>query len=195
MTVPLIKLSRPFVFATASEARRKILADLGIKFIPDAIEIDESPLPRESVSNYVKRLAREKAAAAIPPSLDAIIATVDTAIGIDEKIIGKPMDEADARSILRQLSGRTHEVASAIAIRDVKDATINVNLTRTEVDFVDLSDSIVDWYISSGEWKARAGAYAIQGKGAALVREVRGCHTNVIGLSVPSFLKMMAPYI
>lgn len=194
MNQPLIKLSRQLVFASASEARRKILADLGIKFIPDAVEIDESPLPRESVSNYVKRLAREKAAAAIPPSLDAIIATVDTAIGLDEKIIGKPQDEADARSILRQLSGRTHVVASAIAIRDVKEASVNVDLTRTEVDFIDFSDSIVDWYISSGEWKARAGAYAIQGKGAALVREVRGCFTNVIGISVPAFLKILAPY-
>lgn len=190
----LIKLNRPLVFASASEARRRILSDLGIKFIPDAVEIDESPRSGESVSNYVKRLAGEKAAAAVPPSLDAIIATVDTAIGLGEKIIGKPQNEDDARSILRQLSGRTHVVASAIAIRDVKEASTNVDLTKTEVDFIALDDHIIDWYISSGEWKGRAGAYAIQGKGAALVREVRGCHTNVIGLSVPSFLKMLAPY-
>ena len=187
----IIDFKRPLVLASASEARRALLSGAGLKFIPDAVDIDETPLPGEAVTDYVSRLAEMKANASVPPALDAVIIAVDTAIGLEEKIIGKPRDESHAREILRELSGKTHEVASAIAVRDLMSASIDVEITRTEVTFDALDVRMIDWYMSTGEWRGRAGAYAIQGKGASLVSNVRGCFTNVIGLSMPTLLRML----
>lgn len=187
----IISFTRPLILATASEARRKLVADAGLEFNSIAVDIDESPLPGEGVGAYVERLARAKAEAVVPPSLDAIIVTVDTAIGLGSEIIGKPRDESHARQIIGVLSGKTHEVESAIALRDVREATVKTELTITEVRFWDLSDEAIDWYIGTGEWKGRAGGYAIQGKGASLIESVRGCFTNVIGISMPSLLAML----
>ena len=192
MTKSIIKLNRPLVLATASPARRKLVSDLGINHIIDTVDIDESPNDGEKVIDYVRRLASDKVHAAIPPSLDAIIVTVDTAIGIDGTIIGKPKNEDHARKILQQLSGRDHEVLSAIAVRDMKGETVDIEVTHTIVEFIKLTDDMIDWYISTNEWQNRAGAYAIQGKGMSLVKEVRGCLTNVIGISIPSFLRMLS---
>jgi len=187
----IIKFNRPFILATASEARRKLVSDLGFSVIFDSVDIDERTVPDETINDYVRRLAKEKADACVPSSLDAVIVAVDTAIGLGKTIIGKPRDEKHAKEILELLSGRTHEVVSAIAVRDVKEATIEIESTRTEIRCDDLSDVAINWYLATGEWKGRAGAYAIQGKGAALVKEVQGCFTNVIGLSIPTLLRML----
>lgn len=187
----IINFHRPIVLATASEARKKLVADIGLNFSHFTVDVDESPLEGEPVGAYVERLARLKAEAANPSSLDAVIVTVDTAIDLNGKIIGKPKDADHARDILKALSGRTHDVASAIALRDIKNASIDTTITRTEVEFVNLTDQAIEWYIDTMEWKNRAGAYAIQGKGASLVSEIRGCFTNVIGISIPAFLGML----
>lgn len=190
--MPIIDFKRPLVLATASKARRELVAATGVDFIPDVVDIDESVLPGEEVGDYVTRLARAKAEAVIPPSLDAVIIAVDTAIGIDDVVIGKPRDERRARGIITKLSGCWHEVVSAVAMRDILACSIELEVTRTGVRFAELTKQMIDWYIESGEWQGRAGAYAIQGKGASLVAEVRGCFTNVIGISIPMFLKMIA---
>jgi septum formation protein len=187
----ILNLKRSLVLATASEARRRLVADAGLNFTTAVVDIDEGVLPGEEVSAYVERLARAKAEAVVPPSLDAVIVTVDTAIGLGSEIIGKPRDESHARQIIGVLSGKTHVVASAIALRDVREATVKAELTVTEVRFWDLSGQAIDWYIGSGEWKGRAGAYAIQGKGASLVESVNGCFTNIIGISMPSLFGML----
>lgn len=187
----MIGTTRPIVLATASSARRKLVFDLGLKFFTDVVDIDETPKPHEDVKEYVKRLSLEKANKVIPPSLDAIIVTVDTAICSDGMIIGKPRDELHAREILNLLSDRSHNVMSCIAIRDVSNASIETEITDTIVKFQKLSPEMIGWYISTNEWKGRAGAYAIQDKGACLVEEVHGCFTNVIGISIPTFLKML----
>jgi len=188
----IIDMKRPLILATASEARRRLVADAGLDFSHTTVDIDEAPLPGEEVGAYVERLARAKAEAVVPPSLDAVIVTVDTAIGLGSEIIGKPKDEAHARQIIRVLSGRAHEVASAIALRDVREASLKTELTFTEVRFWELSEEAIEWYIETGEWKGRAGAYAIQGKGASLVESVKGCFTNVIGISMPSLFGMLS---
>lgn len=179
------------MLASASPARRELLRDTGLEFTTQVVEIDESVKDGEEVGGYCERLAREKAKAAAPPSKDAVIVAVDTAIGFHGEVIGKPSDEGNAREILKRLSGRSHEVASGIAVRDVLKATIDTSVVRTEVVFSPLTDAMIEWYISTGEWRARAGAYAIQGKGSALIERVGGCFTNVIGLSIPTLLKML----
>lgn len=189
-----ITLKKMLVLATASEARRKLITDLGIDPILESVEIDESALAGEGLHDYVRRLATSKASAVIPPSTESIIISVDTAIGIEDTIIGKPSDEGHAVKILKTLSGKTHEVLSSIALRDVERNTIEVETTRTKVRFNILSDSMIRWYVSTGECKNRAGAYAIQGKGMSLVESVDGCLTNVIGISIPSLLRMLLRY-
>jgi nucleoside triphosphate pyrophosphatase len=187
----IIEFRRPLVLASASPARRELLADTGLTFTTQVVAIDESVRPGEEVGAYVERLARAKAEVAVPPSLDAVIVAVDTAIGIEGEVIGKASDAIHARTILLRLAGRTHEVASGIAVRDILTATIESRVVRTEVDFAALTEAMIEWYIGTGEWRDRAGAYAIQGKGAALVAAVRGCFTNVIGLSIPALLEML----
>ena len=187
------KLSRPLILATASEARRKLISDLGIKFIMDTVEIDESPLKDEKIRDYVERLAKEKADKVVPPSLDSLIITVDTAIGINDNIIGKPKDRKDAERIIKILSGNTHSVFSSIALRDMKTQFVETKTTETKVEFIEISEEIINWYLSTGEWNNRAGAYAIQGKGMSLVKRIDGCLTNVIGISIPSFLELLSP--
>jgi septum formation protein len=187
----IIEFTRPIVLASASPARRELLGDTGLKFATQAVSIDESVNEGEKVGPYCERLARAKAEAAVLPSADAVIIGVDTAIGLDSAVIGKPSDARHAREILKKLAGRTHDVASAIAVRDDLKKRIETSVVTTEVKFISLTDAMIDWYLSTGEWKGRAGAYAIQGKGAALIAEVKGCFTNVIGLSIPALLKML----
>ena len=188
----IIAFTRPLVLATASEARRALVDATGIPHTTQIVQIEEAPLSCEPVTSYVERLARTKAAAAEASAPNAVIVAVDTAIGFNNSIIGKPRDKDHAREILEKLSGKTHKVVSAIAVRDLLTAKCDVEITSTEVDFALLSASTITWYLESGEWGNRAGAYAIQGKGAALISSVRGCFTNVIGISIPVFLKMLS---
>lgn len=187
----LIALQRPLVLATASPARRQLLADAGIACLYDAVTIDERPHAGEAADTYVERLAREKADAVVPPALDALVVTVDTAVAFDGEIIGKPRDRAHARAILMRLGGRDHAVVTAIALRDVAEQSVRTAVTRTGVRFQPLTDAMLDWYLDTGEWEGRAGGYAIQGKGALLVERVEGCYTNVIGLSMPTLVTML----
>lgn len=187
----IIEFKRPLVLASASPARRKLLSDTGLAFATQAVAIDESAHAGEDVSAYCQRLARTKAETATPPSPDAVIIAVDTAIGLGKTIIGKPSDEQHARNILKQLSGKFHDVVSGIAIRDNLKATINTSVVCTKVKFIRLTDALIEWYLATGEWRDRAGAYAIQGKGSALISSVNGCFTNVIGLSIPILIEML----
>jgi septum formation protein len=184
-------LTRPLIVATASPNRRAILADAGLAFDTAVPDVDESILPGDTPEGYVKRLALAKARAVTPPSPDHLVLTADTCIDIEGDILGKPSDEADARAMLMRLSGAWHEVWGGIALRDDGAGGIDVHSVCTRVRFSDLSDDMIDWYVATGEAMGRAGAYAIQGKGRALVAAVDGCFTNVIGISLPAVFEML----
>ena len=188
----MVKLHRPLLLATASEARRSLVKSLGINFTPCSVDIDESVLPGESLTVFVERLAKAKVLAVHLPSPEAIVIAADTAIGFEGEIMGKADDELAARSMLERFSENTHLVATAIAIRDDLHAKINVETTITEICMSKLTPEMIAWYLSTGEWRGKAGAYGIQEKGAALVAEIRGCLTNVIGISLSSLLNMLA---
>jgi septum formation protein len=187
----LLKVKRSIVLATASRARRKLVADAGIEFDAASTSIDETALPGEDVSAYVDRLAREKAKAAAKRYRGAVIIAVDTAIFLGGEIIGKPKDRRDASRILRSLSGRQHEVITSIAVMDAKTMRVDTEVTHSRVRFIGISDQALRWYLSTNEWKGKAGAYAIQGKGAMLIDGVEGCITNVIGISMPSLMRLL----
>ena len=117
----------------------------------------------------------------------------DTTVALDGRIFGKPADEAEAETFLRRLSGHTHRVWSGLALREA--GAERTCAAATAVTFRALERRHLDWYLASGEWRDRAGAYAIQGKGAALVREIRGDYWNVVGLPVPALLELVPDLI
>jgi septum formation protein len=125
--------------------------------------------------------ARRKAAA-----VDGdLVLGVDTIVALDGAIYGKPADEQQAKDTLRALSGRTHQVVSGLAVNDRTAVAV------TDVTFRALDDAVIDRYVATGEWRERAGGYAIQGRGAALVREIRGDYLNVVGLPAAALLDLL----
>jgi septum formation protein len=166
------------ILASRSPQRRAILTQLGVDFevvVPDVDEREDGD-PREMVVENALRKAR-----AVEGDL---VLGVDTTVVVDGRSYGKPVDEADAERVLSLLSGRTHEVWSGIALNE-RTATACTKVTFRRVD-----EATMSWYLSSGEWRDRAGGYAIQGRGAALVERIEGDFWNVVGLPVPALLEL-----
>ena len=169
------------ILASQSPRRAEILRAAGIRFTVRATEVDESPLEAERAGPYVRRLAEAKAlAAAAGP--DEIVLAADTTVAAAGELLAKPADAADARRMLRLLSGRRHEVLTGICLRRGEEA-IRDHAT-TAVWFAPLSGAEIDEYVASGEPMDKAGAYAIQGLAAKFVERIEGCYFNVMGLPV-----------
>jgi len=167
--------------ASASKARADLLRQLGVEFRVDSMDIDEQRLPNEPVGRYVTRLALAKAQAGFELS-DRQLPTLgaDTVIHLDGRIIGKPADRSAATQILNELSGRTHEVVTGAGI--VTCSGSRVVEVSTQVTFTTLTAADIERYWLSGEPVGKAGAYAIQGFGAAFVSHIDGSYSNVVGL-------------
>jgi septum formation protein len=175
------------VLASASPRRRELLTQAGYTFVVHPAHIPEDQLPNEDPVAYVTRLAREKAQAVsaefsskAPAPLQVLGA--DTTVTLDEHILGKPEDSADAARMLRLLSGRTHRVITGIAV--VTATSTEAAAESTEVTFTTLSDEEIATYIATGEPIDKAGAYAIQGLAARWIPRIEGCYFNVVGLPI-----------
>ena len=171
--------------ASASPRRRELLEQIGVPFRILAVSIDESIVPAETPVEYVSRLAAAKASAgrglgqaALHPGRPVLAA--DTAVVLDEEILGKPADRADGLRMLRVLAGRTHEVLTAVALASA--AGIAVCHSRSEVTFRAISSTEASDYWDTGEPRDKAGGYAIQGMGAVFVKDLRGSYSGVMGL-------------
>jgi septum formation protein len=175
--------SATLILASASPRRRELLERVGLALEVCPADVDETPLPGEPPRAYVARVARAKAQAIARPG--AWVLAADTTVTIDGAILGKAADGAEAAAMLRRLSGRVHEVITAFTL--LGDAARD-EVVASEVAFVPLDEPTIAAYVASGEWRGKAGAYAVQGIGAALVREVRGSVTNVIGLPLAEVL-------
>ena len=163
---------------SASPRRRDLLAQIGV--VPDAIslaDIDETPAAGELPRPYVERMAREKNEAVVETGL---ILTADTVVSAGRRILGKPVDAAEAAEFLLLLSGRRHRVTTSVCLR--VGETLRQRTVETKVRFKRLSDAEISAYLRSEEWQGKAGGYAIQGIGAAFVPEINGSYTNVVGL-------------
>ena len=172
-----METQQPLTLASASPRRRKMLAALGLDFDIVVPEIDETPLPNEKPRAFAERLASEKAHAV---DADGIIIAADTIVVQNEMILGKPADADHARDMLRSLSGAEHEVITGVCI---KNSTRTVVFSvGTRVVFRILNDDEIEDYIATGEPMDKAGAYAIQGGAAHMVRSIDGSYTNVVGL-------------
>jgi septum formation protein len=182
------------VLASASPRRRELLAQVGFTFEVHPANIPEDPLPGEDPIAYVTRLAREKAEAVFSqlcPANEAAereglaaqalaVLGADTTVTLDNHILGKPDDAADAMRMLRLLAGRTHRVITGVAL--VTARRIEVAAEVTAVRFLALSDEEIAAYVATGEPMDKAGAYAIQGRAARWIPRIEGCYFNVVGL-------------
>lgn len=170
------------MLASQSPRRAELLRQAGIPFFVRVVPVDESPLAGEKPAEYVQRLAEEKARA-VTAAIDETVLGADTTVVIGDRMLGKPVDSADAARMLQALSGRCHEVLTGICLR-TSQATIR-DLASTRVWFSVLTPREIEDYASSGEPLDKAGGYAIQGLASKFVERIEGCYFNVVGLPVP----------
>jgi septum formation protein len=170
------------ILASRSPRRSELLAAAGISFEVLAADIDETPHANEDPAAYVERLAIEKARAVLALRPDARVLGADTTVTIDGEILGKPEHEADARRMLRLLSGRVHDVHTGVAIVSRSGVQSAVDTTRVWFDV--MTDEDISWYVATGEPVDRAGAYAIQGFASRFIPRIEGSYSNVVGLPV-----------
>jgi len=157
------------------------------------MDIDETPHSGELARDYVARMAKEKALAALPAFPDAVVLASDTSVILDGEILGKPESEAHAVSMLTRLSGNQHQVLTSIALAKYEQEAISieVEVVETQVEFDALSDQQILDYVATGEPMDKAGAYGIQGKGALLIKGIQGSYSNVVGLPLTETGKML----
>ena len=181
------------LLASGSPRRAEILRAVGWPFRALATDIDETLAEGERAVAAVERLALEKAQAAAPEQAGALGLGADTAVVVDELILGKPRDKEDARRMLRLLSGRWHDVLTGVAlVRTGEDARTIVAHENTRVRFAPLSDEEINWYVQSNEPMDKAGAYAVQNRAALFIEEIQGDYWNVVGLPIHLVYKLMS---
>jgi len=182
----------PLVLASASPRRLVLLRQIGLE--PDRIdpaEIDETPHPDELPPAYALRLAEEKAREVMPRHPGAYILAADTVVACGRRILPKASDPATARSCLELLSGRRHRVHSGIALAGPGDR-LTLRRVDSQVAFKRLSEAEIAAYLCCGEWRGKAGGYAIQGRAAALIRWVQGSYSSVVGLPLFETAQLLA---
>ena len=175
----------PLILASASPRRRELLASAGVHFEVRPADVDESMAPGESALVYVRRVSLAKAMA-VPGQR---VLAADTVVAIDGDVLGKPATHDEACDGLRRLSGRAHQVHTAVTLR--VNGRIRHRIVTSEVRFRPLLASEIDRYVQTGESFDKAGGYGIQGHGSTLVDRVRGSYTNVIGLPVRETLQLL----
>lgn len=175
---------RALVLASASPRRRDILRTLGLSFLVDPADVDETVPGGVSVDDLVLRLARDKARTVALRHPEALIIAADTLVELDGVILSKPEGAAHAREMLHTMSGRTHRVASGLVLLDAASGEERCRIVETQVSFREMSDAEILVYVATGEPLDKAGAYGIQGLGAAFVTGIEGDYFNVAGLPV-----------
>ena len=171
------------VLASRSPRRKDILEKLNLSFTIDPPDIDESPLKNESPIDYVQRIAAAKAdLVAKRHDRQTIVIAADTTVALDNEIFGQPRDLNEARLMIQKLSGKTHSVLTAISVRF--DGKIANAVDTASVRMREVTSELLEWYLATGESLGKAGGYAVQGHGAALVEDLTGEIETVIGLSV-----------
>ena len=183
---------RHLILASGSPRRRQLLELIGVSFAVLPADVDETPLAGEDPVAYASRAARDKALEVAASHPGRLVLGADTVVEVDQKILGKPASADDAASMLRRLSGRSHVVHTALAL--VTDSTAHEVVDSARVQFVDLTDEMIRWYVATGEPMDKAGAYAIQGLGGLLVAGVEGSPHTVVGLPVHRLPELFAAH-
>ena len=178
------------MLASASPRRAELLRAAGIDFEVVPSSADESILTGESPGDYVSRLADMKARAVHGQFPGRSVLAADTAVVVDSHILGKPLDADDAKRMLRLLSGRAHEVLTAVALIRQDRASVR-RVAATTVEFARLAEPEIEWYVASGEPMDKAGAYAVQGLASRFVTRIEGSYSNVVGLPISLVYQML----
>jgi septum formation protein len=176
----------PLVLASASPQRRAILEQLGVAFTATPADVEEYTAGEPASVAELNALRKAKAVA----RAGQITLGVDTVVALDDRIFGKPRDAPQARATLRRLGGRTHDVVSGMAVIEGEGPPRTATAV-TKVTFRPLDDAWLTWYVGTEEWRGRAGGYAVQGAGQALVTRIDGEHSNVVGLPVGLLLALL----
>lgn len=177
------------ILASASPRRAELLTAAGFTFDVDPADVDETPRDGEPPDAYAQRVAREKALAVAASRPGHVVLAADTVVVLDRRIFGKPLDRADAAHMLEALSGRDHEVLTAVAV--ARDGSVEEHLESTWVRFAHMTAAEVAWYVSTGEADDKAGAYGIQGLASRFIERIDGSYTNVVGLPVAAVYRML----
>ena len=176
------------ILASQSPRRRELLSLVGIEHEVQPADIDETPWPDEAPIPHTERLATAKAMVIAERAPDALVIAADTIVVIDGDILGKPTDIPDARAMLRRLSGRTHEVCTAMAV--AVGGRVESQVVCVPVRFRELDDDTITRYVNTGEPMDKAGAYGIQGYGATIVEHIEGDFFAVMGLSLVTVVQL-----
>lgn len=177
------------ILASASPRRRELLTQIGVHFSIQSADIDETPYVAELAADYVERMAREKALAVALTVGEEAVLGADTTVVCNGEILAKPADATEATAMLRSLSGRSHEVLTAVALAHA--GRVSSQVVSTRVSFRDLAADEIAAYVASGEPMDKAGAYGIQGFGAILVADIQGSYSNVVGLPLTETAAML----
>ncbi|MBU1283984.1 Maf family protein [Pseudomonas sp. NPDC079086] len=181
--------------ASGSPRRRELLTQIAVPFLTQIAPIDENALPGESPIAYVERLARAKAQAglaALAETADVVVLGADTAVVLDGRILGKPVDRDDALATLNALSGRSHQVLTAVAL--VSRERLESRVVTSQVTFRPLSQAEIEAYWASGEPQDKAGCYGIQGLAAVFVSQLHGSYSAVVGLPLCETAALLAEF-
>jgi septum formation protein len=177
------------ILASASSRRAELLTSAGYAFVVQPADVDETPRPSESPSDYVTRVAGEKARSVVLVGASDILLAADTSVVIGDRIMGKPAGDDDAAGMLAALSGNIHEVLTGVVVRTRTREL--VELVATRVHFLHLTPADISWYVSTGEPIGKAGGYAIQGRAARFIDWIDGSWSNVVGLPLAAVHRML----
>jgi septum formation protein len=184
--------SRPkWILASASPRRSEILDRLGIRFCVDPSGIPEpARKPGEIPAKYAMRVARLKAEEVARRHKSGLVLSADTIVVLGNSILGKPETRAEARTMLQRLGGRRHEVLSGICLLDCRLHLVWSAFSRSRVYFRRLSSAEIEWYLKTGEYRDKAGAYGAQGYASLFIDRIEGCYFNVVGFPIATFGKL-----
>jgi septum formation protein len=188
---PKTKWKPAWVLASVSPRRREILAQLGLPFRIEPSGIQE-PARRtgEAPSAYAVRVARLKAGTVAARNNSGFVIGVDTIVVLGNTILGKPKNQTEAQAMLRKLSGRWHEVLSGICLADCRSGRSRSAFGRSRVHFRRLSPQDIQWYLRTGEYRDKAGAYGVQGYASLFIDRIEGCYFNIVGFPVTQFQRL-----
>jgi len=185
---------KKIILASASPRRVELLNKLGLRFMQKVSSVSEDEAENLPPIRLVEKLALDKAKDVARRIDGGVVIGADTAVVFEDRILGKPADFCEAVEMLKMLSGNTHEVISGIALVDAETGKYLVEHELTEVSFRDLTVEEIENYVRTGEPMDKAGAYGIQGIGAILVRGIRGCYNNVVGLPLTKLVEMLGRF-
>ncbi len=179
------------ILASGSPRRRQYLVEMGIKFTVQTALVDEQPFDKENPESFVLRMALAKAAVVSAEFPDSWVISGDTVVCLDDRILGKPVDEDDAVALLMALSGREHCVKTGFCVAHELRGVKTLQVVSTKVVFAGFSKEVARAYVAAGESLDKAGAYGIQGKGIFLVKAIEGSYSNVVGLPLHELLTVL----